>query len=389
MTVKSISGPTIPEALADARRIFGADVVLLQAEPAAPGQPARVTVAFDADAHARPSAAPATEAAPAPRVYGYGARRAAPAPPSAPEPIASPPAEAAAPALTEPNARQRRVREVLRALERQAQTPAPLAPPASESVAPPRPAPAPLPTWQTPPVAPTPAFRSPDAPASGGPTPVASAPTPPPRPLAGDASRPRVLVFVGPAGAGKTSLMLRLGLQPRTLGARQAAALVVPTEPVPLVDPIDVLWHRGIPAAEIREAADVAPACDLLAGADLLLVDTPPLPLNEADARTHLHRLGTLLAPLGEVEVVFVLDATRSADTLSADRVRAFGLAPDALALTRAEEAAPGAARAWADRLPWPLRLLSSGPDLGDLQAPPAGARQTAPPVARLDPCLT
>ncbi|HIG74924.1 MAG TPA: hypothetical protein EYQ24_10215 [Bacteroidetes bacterium] len=358
MTVKSISGPTIPEALADARRIFGAEVVLLQAEPAAPGQPARVTVAFDADASARPSAAPATEAAPAPRVYGYGARRAAPAPPSAPEPIASPPAEAAAPVVPEPNARQRRVREVLRALERQAQTPAL-------------------------------EIGLPDAPASERPSCVTSAPTPSPRPFAASASRPRVLVFVGPAGAGKTSLMLRLGLQPRTLGARQAAALVVPTEPVPLVDPIDVLWHRGIPAAEIREAADVAPACDLLAGADLLLVDTPPLPLNEADARTHLHRLGTLLAPLGEVEVVFVLDATRSADTLSADRVRAFGLAPDALALTRTEEAAPGAARAWADRLPWPLRLLSSGPDLGDLQAPPAGARQTAPPVARLDPCLT
>ncbi|PAP75749.1 hypothetical protein [Rubrivirga marina] len=356
MTLKTVTGPSIREALADARRLFGRDVVMLQSTPGAAGRPASVTVAFDdtpvakPTPAARPASAPAPRPTPppavpepvakaAPRAYGYGAARNVRPKPT--EPISAP-AQPAGPALpawtpliapsapaTEPGATAAEVAALRARLATLESALARLAP-----------------------AAPT------------GPTPV---------------------VFVGPAGAGKTSLALRLALAPALAGASQPAALIVAPEGGHAPDAAPVFWAAGVPVAVVHTAEETAEALARFAetGADFVVVDTPALPLAADRARPVVARLGEVLAPLGRAEVHLAVDATRAPATLTAATVAALGLRPDALALTRLDEA-PAAGDVWTDVLGLPLRFAASGSAPSDLaRADHQTTRPAAPPPAR------
>ena len=365
MTLKTLTGPSIQDALADARRLFG-DVVLLQSSPGGPDAPASVTVAFDdaprpaprAPSPARPS--PAASAVPepggpvAPRAYGYGAARQVR--PAVEEPFSTPATAA----------------------------PAPLAAPTAG------PAPAP----------PTPTASAPAALGPAG-APADEVETLRARLAELEATLDRVrsltpaprrapLVLVGRAGSGKTTLALRLAQSPALTGAASPAVLVVAPEAGPFLDPAPSFWDAGVPVAVVRSADDVAEALRAFAEADLLLVDTPALPLHPDRARPAVARLGAVLAPLAAVEVALAVDASRALDTLTAESLDALGLRPDALALTRLDEATC-APDTWERHLGLPTRFCSVGPDRPDLTASSdaaaplaafASAAAPAPPAA-------
>ena len=346
MTLKTLTGPSTRDALADARRLFG-DVVLLQSSPGGVSTPASVTVAFDEAPRAsaeRPVAAPVAAApavpeaaAPAaPRAYGYGAARQVR--PAAAEPFS--PSAPLAPAASTATAAEATADEVAALRARLAELEATLR-----------------------------EVR-------------AAAPPPVPR-------RPPV-VLVGRAGSGKTTLALRLAQSPGWTDAQSPAVLVVAPETGPFLDPAPSFWDAGVPVAVVRSAADVAEAMRTFADADLLLVDTPGLPLDADRAGAAVARLGEVLAPLAAVEVVWAVDASRAPGTLTRDALGALGLQPDALALTRLDEAtcAPGA---WEHHLRLRARFASTGPELGDVRTrsearAPAAPVLGAPPAARPDP---
>ena len=201
------------------------------------------------------------------------------------------------------------------------------------------------------------------------------------------------LVLVGPSGSGKTTLALRLAQSPALTRAERPAVLIVAPEADRFVDPASVFWGAGVPVAVASTPDEVAEAVQTFADADLLIVDTPSLPLSPERARPVVGRLGEMLAPLGDVEVHVVVDATRARATLSAGTFAALGLTPDALALARLDEA-PADAAGWADHLGLALRFTSSGPDLADIDdtlltrpAPAAFAVETSPrPRTLTDP---
>ena len=354
MTLKTLTGPTIQHALADARRLFG-DVVLLQSSPGGPGTAASVTVAFDdlprpsgdapraaASPAAPRSAAPAVPAAPvAPRPYGYGAaRQVRPAPA---EPF-SLPAHASPAAPDDDDAFWT--------------TSAPLATPIDGPVAPAAP---PTSTASADELA---ALRARLAELEGQLEEIRAA-APPPAP-----QRPP-FVLVGRAGSGKTTLALRLAGRPELAQAACPAVLVVAPEADRFLDPAPTFWDAGVPVAVVRTADDVAQAMRTFADADLLIVDTPGLPLSPDRAQPAVARLGEVLAPLAAVEVVLVADTTRTPESPAA--LAALGLRPDGLALTRLDEAActPGAwtPSAWAAHLDLPVRFESTGADASDVVA--------------------
>ena len=413
MTLKTVTGPSTREALAHARRLFGNDVVLLQSAPAAHGQPASVTVAFDTvpspndsltgplppEAWTVAPAHPEPVAAPAPRAYGYSNVRklAPPAPESISAPTPARPARNESPLLTgegqgegshianeltiadgtparsgEPEAHlslahsmdgaQRRMDPCQRgtrvsgdgeANDSTAET-GPQEPTASASE-----------------VA---ALRARLAELEAV---IAEVRTSVPPPVL----RRAPLVFVGPGGSGKTSLALRLAQSPELTAARSPAVLIIAPEAERFVDPAPVFWGVGVPVAVVQTPEEVAEALETFADADLLLVDTPSLPLTAERARPLVRRLGDVLAPLGTVEVHFVLDATRARTTVAADTLSELGLTPDALALARLDEA-PVDAATWADHLRLPIRFSSFGPDLDDLSDKPLASPTRAPSFA-------
>jgi len=189
------------------------------------------------------------------------------------------------------------------------------------------------------------------------------------------------LVFVGPGGSGKTSLALRLAQSPELTNAQRPAVLIVAPDAERYVDPAPVFWGVGVPVAVVQTPEEVMEAIETFADADLLLIDTPSLPLTAERARPVVRRLGEMLAPLGTVEVHFVLDATRSRSTVTAAALHTLGLTPDALALARLDEA-PVDAATWADHLELPIRFTSSGPDLNDLSNQPLASPTPAPTFA-------
>ena len=407
MTLKTVTGPSTRDALAEARRLFGADVVLLQSAPAAHGAAASVTVAFDTvpspdrDVTAPlPNAAwtveparPEPGAPPAARAYGYANVRKAPAP--AAEPISAP-RRASVAAATASSTRPAPTANALRfSNELASPTMSPLRPGegqgegsetyelatsgstprvASPSIASPPRASAPLPAEPTASASEVAALRARLAELETVIAEVRAAA--PPAVL-----RRAPLVLVGPGGSGKTSLALRLAQSPELANAQRPAVLLIAPDADRFVDPASVFWGAGVPVAVARTPDDVADAVETFADADLLIVDTPSLPLSATRARPVVRRLGDLLAPLGTVEVVFVLDATRAQSTLDADALPALGLQPDALALTRLDEA-PDDARSWAEHLGLAIRVTSSGPDLGDLSDTPAAPDRASPAFA-------
>lgn len=343
MTLRTVTGPTIAAALADARRLFGADAVMLQSAPPTPDGHASVTVAFDeaGPAPAAPTPAPAArpeaDAVPVVRAYGYGGARNVR--PVAQEPASAPSRPPAAPAsgpvvsTSAPVAATASAAEVAELRARLAALETLLA--------------------QTQPTVPSPARRP-------------------------------ALVLVGPAGSGKTSLALRLGQAPALVGAAAPAVLVVAPEEGLFIDPASAFWGTGVPVAVVRTEADVREALATFADADRIVVDTPSLPLQPERARPLVERLATLLAPLAPLDVHFVADASRPA-TLSAEAVAALGLRPDALALTRLDEADEATAQAWHDRLGWPLHFTSAGTALSDVATPTAAPR-SVPAAPTVEP---
>ncbi|GAB5537825.1 MAG: flagellar biosynthesis protein FlhF [Rubricoccaceae bacterium] len=435
MTLKTVTGPSTRDALAHARRLFGNDVVLLQSAPAAHGQPASVTVAFDTvpspdedltgplppEAWTVAPAHPEPVAAPAPRAYGYSNVR-KPAPVH-PEPIsASPPAhptparaaqtippsptgegwhisnKSAIPSSTPDRAGD--IEASLLGTGDSQSRPYANTTPITRSTSP---SSSPLPLGEgqgegggIPNELATQRFAQARVGDHAG-EPTASASevaalrarlaeleaviaevrtsVPPP------VLRRTPLVFVGPGGSGKTSLALRLAQSPELTQAQRPAVLIIAPDAERYVDPAPVFWGVGVPVVVAQTPDDVMEAIETFSDADLLLIDTPSLPLTAERARPVVRRLGEMLAPLGDVDVHFVLDATRSRSTVTAAALHALGLTPDALALARLDEA-PVDAATWADHLELPIRFTSSGPDLSDLSDEPLTSPTPAPSIS-------
>ncbi|MFO7707964.1 MAG: Ada metal-binding domain-containing protein [Desulfobacterales bacterium] len=132
----------------------------------------------------------------------------------------------------------------------------------------------------------------------------------PPPPAPEDA--PRVLVLVGPAGAGKTTTAIKLAA--RQVARRQPTALLTLDDRrigalAQLRIYADIL---GIPLAAAASAAEVGRALERLGAAGTLIVDTPGISPGEAERRGELNEmLGAL--PAAELNLTLALN-TREKD---------------------------------------------------------------------------
>ena len=170
----------------------------------------------------------------------------------------------------------------------------------------------------------------------------------------------QLVAFVGPTGAGKTSLVAKLAL--RLAAARRKIALVSLDAARPgAVEPLVAVAKRcGLPLVAPRDEAALEIA-DLY-GADLVLVDTC------GDARRDLEQLapfaGAGLEKL-RLSTQLVLPATSSVDAHAASLERWSALAPAACALTKLDETRrPVPTLEFALERALPVSFYSDGPDL-------------------------
>ncbi len=174
----------------------------------------------------------------------------------------------------------------------------------------------------------------------------------------------RVQVFVGPSGAGCTSLITKLSRNKHLLAGNQLAVIRLLGEG----DRSDA--HRMTELArehkfEYFEAGSASELAELnmqLKHFDHLLIDTPAISLNPEKAAAQIRSLQEKLQHLPDFELHYVLNATLHSCYFSEAYLSRFPLKPDYLALTHMDEAL-----SWGHFLPFievggaSMRYISEG----------------------------
>lgn len=417
MNVRTVTGTSIHAALAEARRLLGDDVVLLEATPPEGAEPARITVVADAGAPraaaAPVPATPAEAATPLPVGYGYRAYQPAAVPPASPEESApaaerfSPKRRPAMPAsgaekapLAAPEAGRGRLfsettdvpaagvslEEIetlfetrlsglharLEAMERRLSS---AVVGASHR-------------WMAHPLAgallrqglrPATVASLFDHLTAEGIAPEADAAKIQWK-LAHELRRRLTIsapkqaagtqLFIGPSGAGKTALVLKLATHPEFYARHKTAVIVIRPEDeaaLPYQDPVALYRRFGVPVQSVATPEEMQDALARLDTFDQVLLDTPPLPSTPEGATAMLRRLRGFVEAVTPLSVHLVVNATRALDGLDAAFLERLPLRPTAVSLTHLDETAGwGRLAEWLLALGLPVPFVGTGPRTPD-----------------------
>ncbi len=189
-----------------------------------------------------------------------------------------------------------------------------------------------------------------------------------------DLSAPRktsgAQVFIGPAGAGKTSLLLKLAAHPEFYGRRGTAVVVIaPQEDEGTFhhSPLELFRSHGLPVQAVRTVEEMHRAVTRVQHFDHILIDSPPMPLHEAGARRTLRHVKRMVDPIMPLRVHFVLNATRTLDGFDSEFLRELALRPEMVALTHLDETSGwGRVADWLMTIQMPVQYVSSSPAVPD-----------------------
>jgi flagellar biosynthesis protein FlhF len=171
-------------------------------------------------------------------------------------------------------------------------------------------------------------------------------------------------LFIGPSGAGKTSLLLKLARHESFFGRRLPTVISIRPEDddIPYLSPVPLYRDFGLPVQVVRTPQEMSQALNRVQQFDQVLIDTPPLPFDPEEARPVLRRLHRIVNPLMPLQVHLTLNATRTLDDLDDDFLRRMPLKPDAVALTHLDEVTKwGRIAEWLLMFDKPVHFVSTG----------------------------
>ena len=173
------------------------------------------------------------------------------------------------------------------------------------------------------------------------------------------------LAVMGPSGSGKTSLLLKLAMHGSYFGRREPAIIhIVPEheDGMAYQNPTEVYRQHGLPVQNVSTEEEMAVVLDSIERLGNVLIDTPPLSLPLTGDHATLRRFERLLHPIMPLDVHFVVSATHTLDGFDADTLAQVPLSPSALALTRLDEARGlGRVAEWLMTLDLPVQFVSDG----------------------------
>lgn len=179
---------------------------------------------------------------------------------------------------------------------------------------------------------------------------------------------PSNLVLLGPGGAGKTSMILKMATHDHLLDDGEPAVIhLQPTSDhgTAYQNPTPLYRRFGIAVQNVRTEEEMARALSRTENFGSILVDTPPLPLPLSESRSALRRIETFLQPLRPLDAHFVLDTTRALDSLDAAALSHLPVQPSAVSITHLDEARTwGQVVEWLTALDLPVQFVSEGPQV-------------------------
>ena len=177
-------------------------------------------------------------------------------------------------------------------------------------------------------------------------------------------------VFIGPSGAGKTSLLLKLAKHPGFYGRRETALIVIEPEDQEASfhhSPVELFRSQGLPVQAVRTTEEMRRAILRVQHFDHILIDTPPMPVQKNAAAKVLRHIKRLVDPIMPLRVQFVLNATRSLEDFDASSVKSLALRPEAVALTHLDETQGwGRIAEWLMNLEMPVQYVSTNSAVPD-----------------------
>lgn len=178
------------------------------------------------------------------------------------------------------------------------------------------------------------------------------------------------IMLIGPSGAGKTSLLLKIARHPSFFGRHNTMIIsVVPenTPTIPYQNPASLFTQFEIPVQTVHNAREMADALDRANSFDQILIDTPSMPVHESRARKMLLNLKRIIEPLLPIQVHLVLNATRALDEFDLSYIQRLPIRPDAIAFTHLDETQGlGRLAEWMMQTELPVQFASSSPVVPD-----------------------
>jgi flagellar biosynthesis protein FlhF len=185
---------------------------------------------------------------------------------------------------------------------------------------------------------------------------------------------PYVVALVGPAGAGKTTSLMKVALSPQGVAHRKVGLLTLDTYRVGALEEIQTYAEIADLPVEVAYApADARAAVARLRGRDVILVDTP----GRGFGGTHgeMTRWVETLEALEPDEIHLVLPAGLRLDVARAMRRAVPGVSPTHVLLSKLDESGVDASLVeLTEALALPARWVADSPDIPSGLAP-AGAR--------------
>ena len=127
------------------------------------------------------------------------------------------------------------------------------------------------------------------------------------RPPPEGSNRPRIVALVGPTGAGKTTTVAKLAVNPAAFGAWRVGLLTIDTFRTGALEQLDSYARvTGLPLEIVYSAEEVSGALERLSGCDVVLVDSPGRSPRHA---AHNAAWMDLLREIGPDEVHLVIPA--------------------------------------------------------------------------------
>lgn len=178
------------------------------------------------------------------------------------------------------------------------------------------------------------------------------------------------IMLIGPGGAGKTSLILKMATHDHLLVGGKPVVLHIQPDADRVTDyqnPTPLYERFGVPVRNVRTKADVGEALRHTEQFGRILVDTPPLPLPLKEGRSVLRRMQSLLRPLRPLDVHFVLDGTRALENLDPTALPHLPVRPSTVAMTHLDEVSTwGRLVEWLITLEMPIQFASGGAEVPD-----------------------
>ncbi len=176
------------------------------------------------------------------------------------------------------------------------------------------------------------------------------------------------MMFIGPSGAGKTSLLLKLSKHPSFLGRHKSTVIsILPEndERSAYQNPAPLFSKFGIPVQTVRDIEEMNVALDRAQAFEQVLIDTPPMPVHEAAARKMLLHVRRLTEPLLPMQVHLVLNATRALEEFNPEYIQRLPVRPDMIAFTHLDETQSlGRIAEWMLETKLPVQFASSSPEV-------------------------